>query len=67
MQDRLTEVEIKIAHVEQSLNELNDVLVRQQAYIDRLESSFERLIERLQAESGIQTDSDPEAEKPPHY
>lgn len=67
MQDRLTEIEIKIAHVEQSLNELNDVLVRQQAYIDRLESGFARIIERLQAETGTQADNDPEGEKPPHY
>lgn len=67
MQDRLTELEIKIAHIEHSLNELSDVLVRQQTYIDKLEHSVERLYERLQSENGIQTDSDPGGEKPPHY
>jgi SlyX protein len=68
MQDRLTEIEIKIAHVEHSLNELNDVLLRQQTYIDKLERGVEQLNERLQAEGGMRPDdSAPEAEKPPHY
>lgn len=67
MQDQLTELEIKIAHIEHSLNELSDVLVRQQTYIDKLEHSVERLYERLQSENEIQTDSDPRGEKPPHY
>jgi SlyX protein len=68
MQDRLTEIEIKIAHVEHSMNELNDVLLRQQTYIDKLERGFEQLNERLQVEAGMQPDdSTPEADKPPHY
>lgn len=67
MQDQLTELEIKIAHIEHFLNELSDVLVRQQTYIDKLEHSVERLYERLQSENEIQTDSDPRGEKPPHY
>jgi SlyX protein len=67
MQDRLTEIEIRIAYVEQTVNELSDVLVRQQAYIYRLERGFERLNEKLQAEKEIQADGDPEAERPPHY
>jgi len=67
MQDRLTEMEIKIAHIEQSLNELNDVLLRQQTYIDKLEYGIKGLNQRLQAEDGLQSDNDPAAEKPPHY
>ncbi|UCG71680.1 MAG: SlyX family protein [Chromatiales bacterium] len=66
-EDRLTEIEIKVAHLEQSLNELNDVLVRQQSYIDALERGFERLVDRLQAGNETQTDSDPAVDKPPHY
>ena len=66
MQDRLTEIEIKIAHVEQSLSELSDVLVRQQAHIDKLERGLEQLKE-LQAEAGVSAAGDPGDEKPPHY
>lgn len=66
-EDRLTEIEIKVAHLEQSLNELNDVLVRQQSYIDALERGVERLVERLQAGNETHTDRDPAVDKPPHY
>ncbi|NOR19569.1 MAG: hypothetical protein GQ538_05720, partial [Xanthomonadales bacterium] len=41
MQDRLTEIEIKIAHMEQSLSDLSDVLYRQQSLLDQLERSFD--------------------------
>jgi len=67
MQDRLTEIEIKIAHVEQSLQELNDVLLMQQTYIDKLEKGFVRLNERLRSDNEMHPDSDPAQEKPPHY
>ncbi len=67
MHDRLTELEIKLAHVEHSLNELSDVLVKQQSCIDRLERGLERLKERLQADHGVETDGDPAGDKPPHY
>jgi len=67
MQDRLTEIEIKIAHVEQTVNELNDVIVKQQAYIDSLERGMERLKERLQTDVGVEGGGDPLEEKPPHY
>ena len=67
MQDRLTEIEIKLAHVEQTVNELNDVIVKQQTYIDSLERGMERLKERLQTDGGIEGSGDPQDEKPPHY
>ena len=67
MQERLTDIEIKLAHAEQSLNELSDVIFRQQRQIDKLERLVESLKERLQAsEAGGQL-SGPADEKPPHY
>ena len=65
MQERLTEIEIKVAHLEQALAELSDVLYRQQGLIDRLEQRCEQLQHRVAAggdSSGAADDG-----KPPHY
>ena len=67
MQDRLTEIEIKIAHMEQSLGELSDVLYRQQSLLDRLELRFNGLRQRVSVTADGQENSDPTDEKPPHY
>lgn len=67
MQDRLMELEIKMAHMEDFLNVLNDALIKQQAYIEKLDNRLEALKNRLEAEADIQVDTDPAAEKPPHY
>jgi SlyX protein len=67
MQERVTELEIKLAHNEQALNELSDVLYRQQQLIDRLEQRMEALQQR--AEAGNVDGAGPNApdDKPPHY
>ena len=65
MDDRVTELEIKVAQMEDYLNTLNDALIRQQASIEALEGRIERLNERLLAAGGVHSDSDPSAEKPP--
>jgi SlyX protein len=63
---RLEDVEIKLAHVERGLQELSDVVVRQQQEIDALQRSNKRLVEQLA--TGV---NDPETatrvEIPPHY
>ncbi len=66
MQERITDIEIQLAHLEQSLQELSDTMYRQQQDIDRLERKFEVLQQRL--ESAGETGASPDAvEKPPHY
>ena len=67
MQDRLTEIEIKIAHMEQSLGELSDVLYQQQSLMDRLELRFNELRQRMSATADPSENTDPASEKPPHY
>lgn len=67
MEDRLTELEIKAAHMEEALNEMSDVLISQQTSIDKLELTIQRLRDRMEADSQAHADSDPAAEKPPHY
>jgi SlyX protein len=67
MQERLTEIEIKIAHMEQSLSELSDVLYRQQSLLDRLERRFDELRQGIEAAADDGGDNNPTDEKPPHY
>jgi SlyX protein len=65
--NRLTEIEIKLAHIEQSLNELSDVMYRQQGLIERLEQGYDNLRQRLQREAEGGAATSPTDEKPPHY
>ena len=67
MQDRLTEIEIKIAHMEQSLSDLSDVLYRQQSLLGRLERRFDELRLGIEAATDDRGDNNPADEKPPHY
>ena len=67
MEDRVTELEIKVAHMEDYLDALNNSLIRQQAHIEALEARIEVLNDRLRASAGLQVDTGAEAEKPPHY
>lgn len=65
--DRLEALEFKIAHLERGLQELSDVVVRQQQDIERLRAQAKRLTDRLldsQQQAPAPTDAD---EVPPHY
>jgi len=65
--DRLEALETKSAYVEAAVQELSDVIYRQQQAIDRLLAGQQQLLQRLaQLEPGEATP--PEVvEKPPHY
>ena len=65
--ERLIDIETKLAHQEQLLLELNEVVTDQQARIMQLEEQFRVLVERVRSlgEAVPQGDSGPE--RPPHY
>ena len=67
MQDRVTELEIKMAHMEDDLNVLNDTVIGLQSHIERLERKLEGLGEQLDAVTEVRTDGGPADERPPHY
>ncbi len=69
MQDekRLVDLEIKIAHAERTIEDLNEGLYRQQLQIEKLEKSLNLLEKKLQSGQSDGLDIGPANEKPPHY
>ncbi|MEP7315006.1 MAG: SlyX family protein [Pseudomonadota bacterium] len=66
--DRLQELEIKLAHMERGLQQLSDVVVRQQQEIDRLSQRGRQLLEHLESlQADPEEDAATRVELPPHY
>lgn len=65
-EQRFEDLEVRLAYQEQTLNELNAVVTRQQAMIDALEKRCEALLERLRA-LGEGPDDTAVDDRPPHY
>ncbi len=65
--DRLVEIETKLAHQDQMLIELNDALAQQQAAITSLEQLCAAIAERLRSLGDGESSAPPEDERPPHY
>lgn len=67
-EERLIDIETRIAYQEDSLQLLNDVVTKQQKHIDRLQELLKSLAERCQslqvADTAMNSVDD---EKPPHY
>ena len=67
MNEQLATIEEKLAHLERAVNELSDVVARQQKELDRATDRHQRLMDKLAA---MESDWGPNAtadEKPPHY
>ena len=65
--EKLVDIEMKLAHQEHLLLELNDALSNQQAQIAGLEHLCQSLVERIRALSEAGGGNGAEDEKPPHY
>ena len=66
-EERLIDLEAKIAHQDQSLNELSDEIFRQRKQLDQLEATCRYLLDKVRALTEPGADSDPGTEQPPHY
>jgi len=67
MTERLEQIEEKLAHLERAVNELSDVVARQQKELDRATDRHQRLMDKMAAmESDFGASASAE-EKPPHY
>lgn len=65
-EERMIEIEIKIAYQEDTIQELNDVVCKQQKQIDDLEATCTFLVKRVKILSESTGDNIAN-EKPPHY
>jgi|JYMV01.1.fsa_nt_gi SlyX protein len=67
--EQLETIELKLAYQEATIQDLNDVICRQQAQIDDLKLTCKHLYSKLISleddPSGAATD--PSSERPPHY
>ena len=67
-EERLTDIEIKIAFQEKTIKELHQVIYEQQQEIDRLGSMCELLLKRTRELLNFIPGSDgPADDPPPHY
>jgi SlyX protein len=65
--EKLIDIETKLAHQEHQLAELDDALSNQQAQIGNLEHLCQTLVERIRALSATGGGGNADDEKPPHY
>jgi SlyX protein len=65
--ERFIELETKLAYQEDTIQQLNNVVCRQQDQIDALMQKCEMLTSRTEALSNKFLDDSGESEVPPHY
>ena len=63
-EDRIDELEMRMAHQDRTIGELNDVITAQWKRLELLERKLNRLGEDLEA---LEPAGVPPSEKPPHY
>jgi SlyX protein len=66
MSERIETLEFKVAHLERALQELSDVLYRQQRELDLLRARNEQLLQQVQQLEDRGGDPN-RVEIPPHY
>lgn len=67
MTERLDQIEIRIAYLEQANAQLSDTVYRQRLELEALRERLATLMSRLDAAQSSPTTYTPEDEKPPHY
>jgi len=66
-EERFIDLEMRLAHQDQLLNDLNDVVTAQQTKIMQLEDLCKALIQRVRSAGENAPEGDPGDERPPHY
>ncbi|HVI51053.1 MAG TPA: SlyX family protein [Candidatus Sulfotelmatobacter sp.] len=67
LEERLTALEIRVAHYENMAEDLSDVIARQDRTIDLMAVKLQRLIERLRSIEAGGERSPQDDKPPPHY
>jgi SlyX protein len=63
-EQRLLDMEVRLAHQDKTIADLNDVIASQWKKLDGLERQLRQLDAELQA---LDVDTGPAQQKPPHY
>jgi SlyX protein len=66
-EDRLVDIEVKLAHQDQLLDDLNEVVTQQQVRIMQLEELCNSLVARVRSIGEALPDENKADERPPHY
>ena len=66
-EERFIELESRLAHQDQMLHELNDVVTDQQAKLMHLEELCRTLVDRVRSLGEGMPAGEPADERPPHY
>ena len=66
-EDRLIEIETKIAFQENTIQDLNDAVYSQQKQIDVINKTLKLLVDQIEDSSVISPRGNLKDEKPPHY
>lgn len=67
LEARIIELETKISYQDHTIQELSDVIARQQRQIDRLETDTKRIRDHLKGGSESHLARPDEETPPPHY
>ncbi len=68
IQDLIIDIQTKMAFQEETIDQLNDVIIQQQKAIDKLQRQLLQLDKKVREESQQwQHDGAAQDEKPPHY
>ena len=65
--NRITELEVQLAHQTATVDELNDMVAKQWQEIDRLKKQMTRLIGRLESVEQSLPKGATDDQPPPHY
>ncbi len=67
LEDKIIEIETKLAFAEESIEQLNDVIVSQQKVLDKLTRQIQLLDKKIDEEAQNWQQTNPTDETPPHY
>jgi len=67
MQERLAELEVRLTFQDKTIQELNEVVTRQQRQLDRMARELETLKAQLQILAPLLVANRAEETPPPHY
>ena len=67
MHERITEVEIRLTHIEDTLDVLNQTIIDQHKLIDQLQLQISILEKKLKAAASSNVAHESEETPPPHY